>query len=232
MQKKAFIFSFLILFTGILQAQNRVTSPIARITLRKHHVIVTMNWGDIPLEYDDARGEISYGGVSVAPYLFAVNAGVLFTRFRDESDKATFGKLQSMEGAGGRIIFDYYSGENSPLALIGKLKWIQFGVSGDRMQFSYDEKTGKPTIIDYKRERMLLEYFADFTDRDLAGKLHNILFLNNNCVFEYYNSEGDGFSHGNLYSLDFNNNKVLFEYDFDRIRPLGVCMLPVFMEIK
>ena len=100
------------------------------------------------------------------------------------------------------------------------------------MQFLYDEKTGKPIAIDYKRERMILEYFPSFTDRDLAGKLHTIIFPSNNCVFEYYNSQGDEFSHGNLYSLDFYNNKVLFEYDFDRIRPLGVSLLPVFMEIK
>ncbi len=207
------------------------TSPISRITIRRHHVVLNINWSGLPLEYDDAKGEIIYGGTVLPPNFYSVELGIVFNRFRDESDKTTFGKLQQIEGNMGRIVFDYYD-NNSPATIIGKLKWMGLGTNGDRIQFEYDEKTGKPITILYKRERMVLEYFPSFSDKDLADKLHIIRFLSHNYQFEYYNSQGDEFSHGNLFSAEYNNNKILFEYAFDRIRPLGSCNLPIFMEIR
>jgi hypothetical protein len=207
------------------------TSPISRVTIRRHHLVLNINWSGLPLEYDDAKGDIVYGGTLLPPNFYSVELGAVFNRFRDENNKATFGKLQQIEGSMGRIVFDYYDSDSAP-AILGKLKWIEVGTVGDRIQFEYDEKTGKPITILYKRERMSFEYFPDYADKDLAEKLHTVRFLSNNYQFEYYNSQGDEFSHGNLFSVDYNNNKILFEYTFDRIRPLGVCNLPIFMEIR
>ncbi len=228
--KKTFLICLFFATAAIGFAQT--SSPVSRIVLRRHHAVLTINWNGLPLEYDDAKGEFMYGGANLPPAFFNIENGVVFTRYRDPSETATFGKLQQIEGVGSRIVFAYYDGD-SPAEVLGKLKWIEIGTGGDRLQFLYNEKTGKPIAATYKRERMTLDYFPAFADKDLAGKLHGLSFSSsNNYQFEYYNSEGDEFSHGNLYSIEYNNNKMLIEYAADRIRPLGTCLLPVFMEVR